>query len=267
MQSVAWRESLPSERHDEDLYLVEFPKSGVTWLTFLIANVNVLLNGDRRVVTFFNINDFVPDVQVTRYASLPHSPLPGYRCFKSHAPRLQQYRKVFYLVRDPRHIMVSYWVFLNSIGWWRGTLEQLISHPEFGIAAWVDHVTGWLDGSDATVSFALIRYEDLMADTHGELKRLYGLLGMPVTDALLQDAVERSSIERMRELEAEFNARHPALKNFAFVRRDPPGGARGPLPDHLRDVIERRAGPLMERLGYRLTGNAAEQSPGTLIRD
>ena len=87
--------------------------------------------------------------------------------------------------------------------------------------------------------------------------RLYRLLGMPVTDEIIATAVQRSSIERMRELEAESAAGHPALKNFAFVRRQPLGTARAPVPDRILEMIERAGGPVMERLGYPL-GTAAD---------
>ena len=224
------RHFLPGERHDDDLFVVEFPKSGVTWLTFLLANVNAQIAGDRRAVTFFNLNDFVPDVQSVSHVSVPRAAVPGYRFFKSHAPYMAEYRKVFYLVRDPRHVMVSYWTFLTSLGWFRGNLEQLVADRTHGIRAWVDHVTGWLDGVHPSASFALVRYEDLLSNPHGELGRLYRLLGMPVTDEVIATAVERSSIERMRDLEAEAAAGNPALKNFEFVRRHAPGTARAPRP-------------------------------------
>lgn len=251
-QSRISRPFLPGERHDDDLFVVEFPKSGVTWLTFLLANVNAQLGGDRRAVTYFNLNDFVPDVQSVSHLSVPRAALPGYRFFKSHAPYIPEYRKVFYLVRDPRQVMVSYLAFLTGLGWFRGTLEQLVADKTLGIRAWVDHVAGWLDGIHPSASFALVRYEDLLSNPHGELERLYRLLGLPVTAEIIATAVQRSSIERMRELEAQAAASHPALRNFEFVRRHAPGTPRAPVPDHVREMIEREAGVLMERIGYPL---------------
>lgn len=262
LRSFAASEFLPARRNDDDLFLVEFPKSGVTWLTFLMANTNALLADDAREVTFFNINDFIPDVQSVRHVEAPRASLPGFRCFKSHSPYLRDYRKVFYLVRDPRHVMASYWAFLTGLGWWRGSLEELIVDRQHGIRPWTAHVAGWLDGIDAASSFALIRYEDLVSDTAGELRRLYRLLGLPITDGLIATAIQRSSIQRMRELEAEFAAGHPALKNFEFVRRKPVGGAREPLSARAASLIESAAGPLMDRLGYRSDG-AVESAPAS----
>lgn len=260
-RTFAAREFLPAELCDDDLFLVEFPKSGITWLTFLMANVNALLNGDRRSVTFFNINDFVPDVQSVRHVSLRPSGLPGYRCFKSHSPHIHQYRKVFYLVRDPRHVMVSYWAFLQGLGWWHGSLDQLVAHKRFGVRAWADHVAGWLDDIDPAASFTLIRYEDLLSNPADELQRLYRLLGLPVTAEILAAAVERSNIESMRRLEAQFNAGHPAVRKLQFVRPARAGGPREPLPGSTRELIERIAGPIMRRLGYEADGTSERPVP------
>lgn len=245
------REYLPAPRRDDDLFLVEFPKSGITWLTFLVANANALLSGDSREATFFNINDFVPDVQVARHAGASTLlRVPGYRCFKSHSHFNRRYRKVFYLVRDPRHVMVSYFAFLNALGWWKGTLPQLIEHPQYGIGAWVTHVSGWLDRVDAATSFTLIRYEDLVSDTVGEMRRLYALLGFQLDDQTLKTVVDRSSIEHMRESEVMCYAAQPNRGGGEFVRRGQVGGPRLSLPDESRHRIEAKAAWVLKRLGY-----------------
>ena len=242
---------VPANPRHDDLYLVEFPKSGVTWLCFLIANTNLLLSGDdKRQVTFFNVHAFIPEINVSSHLADPATALPGFRIIKSHAPLNLDYPRVFYLVRDPRDVMVSYHAFLNKTGWFRSSLNELIEHPDFGIAAWVGHVSGWLDNVPASRSFAVLRYEDLLADPAKELKALYRLLGFELADTLAGDAVERSTIDRMRLLEAEANARHPANSGMEFVRKGKTGGGRERLPDSAKQQIELVAGSLLKRLGY-----------------
>ena len=250
LQTLSSRSVLPVERRDDDLFLVEFPKSGVTWLTFLVANVNVVLNETPRSVTFFNINDFVPDVHSFRYLSDTAPRYPGHRIIKSHAEYVAQYRKVFYLIRDPRHVMVSYWVFQRELGFWNSGLEEFVKHPKHGIKAWNDHVNGWLNRIDSASSFSIIRYEDLVANAAGELQRMYRLLGINLTNEVAIEAVERSRIERMRKLEAEFVQGHPALQKLRFVRPTAVGGEREPMSTEVRKYIEREAKPLLVRLGY-----------------
>jgi hypothetical protein len=242
---------LPSNPLNDDLFIVEFPKSGATWLCYLMANVNLLLSGDERQrVTFFNLHTFIPDIRSGRILNTPSIPVPHFRIIKSHAPFNLGYVRVFYLVRDPRDVMVSYHIFLNQTGWFGGTLEAVIDHKDFGIGAWCDHVAGWIGKIEPSQSFVLLRYEDLLADASKEVKALYGLLGYDLADELVAKAVERSTIERMRADEAEVNARHPRRSQMEFVRKGQVGGGRAKLADELRQRIERTAAPLMRRLGY-----------------
>jgi hypothetical protein len=251
LQRVDKPRELPDNPLHDDLYLVEFPKSGVTWLCFLMANVNLLLSRDeQRNVTFFNLHAFIPEVNVSPVLNAPILPFPGFRILKSHAPLNLDYARMFYLVRDPRDVMASYHAFLNQTGWFSGSLAQVVAHEQFGIASWIKHVSGWLDNVPASRSFALLRYEDLLTNTSGELKALYRLIGFELSDELVARAIERSSMEQMRATEREANARHPANRNMEFVRSGSPGGPRETLLDEVKRRIEQEAAPLMKRLGY-----------------
>gem|GEM_PF-5099002 len=57
---------IPHIRRDDDIYLVSFPKSGNTWLSFIIANMMVekLELGFR--VNHFNLHGFTPDIHQAR---------------------------------------------------------------------------------------------------------------------------------------------------------------------------------------------------------
>lgn len=249
-RAVKWRE-LPVNPRADDLYLVEFPKSGVTWLSFLIGNANLLLADERdRAVTFYNLNDFVADIEVNRHLNpLPQPPL-GFRVIKSHASFNRFYTKVIYLVRDPRDVMASYWHFLTQLGFYKASLASMLDDPRFGIPGWCRHVTSWLEQAEPSQSVMLLKYEDLLRDTEGELKRVYRMLGRDLSDETARLAVERSSIDRMRESESLFNASHPALDGFDFVRKGAAGGPRQPLSPSERERIVHAARPLMTRLGY-----------------
>jgi hypothetical protein len=242
---------------DTDLFLVAFPKSGLTWTSRLFANANLLLSGDDREVTFFNLSDFVPDIHHVRRVGPAPLRAPGFRCFKSHASWLRRYRKVIYLVRDPRHVMASYHMHLASRGVWQGTLEAMVRHEVYGIRAWVAHVGGWLDNVDTTAAFTLLRYEDLSAHTAEELTRLYALLGWRLAPALAAEAVERASPARMRADEARCNEGHPRLRGTEFVRHTAMKGPRQPLTLPVLRHILAEAEPLMRRLGYLPGGDAA----------
>jgi hypothetical protein len=244
---------LPVNQRHDDLYLVEFPKSGITWLCFLAANVNLLLSGDReRLVTFFNVHGFIPEINVSPCLADPQTRLPGFRMIKSHARFNVDYARVIYLVRDPRHVMPSFHAFLTQLGWYAGSLEQMIEDERFGIGSWCAHVKGWLDKVPPSRSFALFKYEDMLADPGAELKAIYRLLGFDLPDDLVKEAVARASIARMREEEALYNARHPANRGIEFVRKGETGGPRAAPSASVLRRIESEAGELMVRLGYKI---------------
>lgn len=242
---------LPFQPRNDDLFLVEFPKSGITWLTFLIANTNLLLAGDtRRRVTFFNILDLVPDVHVSRNIAPPAGDGLGFRCIKSHSAYNPSYRKVVYLVRDPRNVMASYYVFLTKLGWYQGSFEQMVKSSRFGIQAWRRHVRSWLDSIPPTHSFMIVRYEDLVAGAGAEIQRVYRQLGWDLDGVLVAEAVKKSGLETMRNEEELFNRDHPALADFSLTRDGKADGARREMNDSLKAYIEAVASAEMMRFGY-----------------
>jgi hypothetical protein len=244
------RAVLPATPRHDDLYLVEFPKSGVTWLSYLMANTGLVLSGSARRATFFNLNELVADIHFDRNLAPPRADGFGFRCIKSHANYVPQYKRVLYLVRDPRAVMASYFTFQTSLGQWRGSIEDFVRDRQFGISAWMRHVDGWLDNIDTGLSFALVRYEDLLADTGDALHNICMLLGLQLSEADIEKIITQSSIERMREDEALFNMGHLDLKKFNFVRKENPGGSRIVLPESVRSYIDTQAAETMRRLSY-----------------
>lgn len=239
----------PAAPRIDDTFLVEFPKSGITWLTFLLAKVNLQMSGHTRNPTYFSINDIVPDIHQSRHLPNP-LPFPGHRMIKSHAPHNPLYNKVLYLVRDPRDVMASYHAMLSTLGLFPGNLEAMVDDPKLGVEAWCGHVEGWLTCTRPGVSFNVLRYEDLREDTAGVIRHIYRLLGYSIPDDILRTAVETASLQSMREDEAICSARNLTLpEGFTFVRK---GGSshHDVLTPELGRHITDRAGPLMRRLGY-----------------
>ena len=69
----------PTNKRYDDLFVVAYPKSGVTWFSCLLANLSLRLSEDRRRATFFNLQIFVPDIHVSNHLGSPILPHPGFR--------------------------------------------------------------------------------------------------------------------------------------------------------------------------------------------
>ena len=118
--------------HD-DHYVVSFPKSGATWMNFLMANVHLIMSGDRRRATFFNIHTLIPDIHITRDIRQPLL-FPGFRVAKSHSKINPYYKNVIYLIRDPIDTMISYWNYLMSFEGYKGDRSSVIYSKVFGVS-------------------------------------------------------------------------------------------------------------------------------------
>src|SRR5437016_13287787 len=86
---------------DDDVFIVSYPRSGNTWTRFLIGNL--LYQDDP--VTFSNIERRIPEIyfnpdHVLRRLSRP-------RILKSHECFQPRYKRIIYIVRDPRDVCVS----------------------------------------------------------------------------------------------------------------------------------------------------------------
>lgn len=243
--------ALPEHPLHDDLYIVSFPKSGTTWLNFLMANIHLKMSGSNQAVTFYNINDFIPDILQFRSLKETILPFPGHRVIKSHAEFNPLYKKVLYLVRDPRDVMISYFWFLKNLGEFQEGLSHLVRSPVYGIEAWCRHVKGWVEQTPASTSIEFLRYEDLKKDAGGVLTRIYTLLGHQIPPDILEQALQLSSFENMKKLEQYYNYggdfRFPGLE---FVRKGQSGAFTAELAARDLDFINQQAAPWLAMFGY-----------------
>ena len=241
----------------DDTFLVSYPKSGNTWTRFLVAN---LLRAEEPV-TFANIESIVPDNVKNTRRELARIPRP--RIVKSHEYFDCRYKKVIYIVRDPRDIVVSYYHYhlktrVIEDGF---SLEQSVGRFLRGevdaYASWNENVLSWLATRGDSPNFLLLRYEDMMADPVTELRKIAAFLGLERSEEQLARAIERSSADRMRELEKKeadvwINTKK-TRKDIPFVRTAKSGGWKESLPADLVLQIESAWGDTMQKLGYALS--------------
>src|SRR5438132_14035201 len=94
---------LPTIRiRPDDVFIVSYPRSGNTWIRFLLAN----LLAPHETITFRNIEDYVPDIHKSASALAGWQ---GHRYLKSHHPYYDSYPRFIYIYRDGRDALVSYY--------------------------------------------------------------------------------------------------------------------------------------------------------------
>ncbi len=240
----------------DDTFLVSYPKSGNTWVRFLLAN----LMYPNEAVGFANINRLLPAPGVLSKRFLRSLPRP--RVLKSHEPFDVRFRKVIYLVRDPRDVAVSEYHFDLKKRYIEPdvTLERFVKRFIAGetssYGSWWEHAASWIAARQDNPSFLLVRYEDLLEDSIGETRKIAEFLGIQADNERLQAAVDRSSADRMRTLEKQqadqWTGTKGTRKEIPFVRAAKSGGWKETLPRQSAEEIEVAWAPLLSFLGYEL---------------
>ena len=242
--------------YPDDTFVVSYPRSGNTWTRFLIAN----LVYPEKNVGFTNIEKLIPDTSSQSNRALKSTPRP--RIIKTHEYFDHRYRKVIYIVRDPRDVALSYYDFQRKYRQIDDAypLEQYVEDFVQGRlisidwGTWAENVSSWIYTRGKSKNFLLLRYEDMMQDTTRELTRIAQFFGTEAAPTRLQEVIARSSADRMRELEKLEADRWIATKNrrkdIPFVRVAKAGGWRTSLPVKSVEQIENAWGDLMITLGY-----------------
>jgi Sulfotransferase domain len=241
----------------DDLFLVSYPRSGNTWLRFLLANA---LRPDE-TVTFGAMARLVPDVYDEPDAALRKLPRP--RALKSHEPYDPRYPSVLYLVRNPVDVAVSYYHYLIKMrvledGFDRSRfVEAFVEGSVDGFGPWGDHVAGWLDAREGDERFVWLRYEDLLGDASAGVREMLRLLGVARDDEQVRAAVARSSADELRRLERETATQLPTFRGSRldkpFIRAARVGAGAEELSPELVARIAEAWAPVAARVGYSLT--------------
>ncbi|MDH3973166.1 MAG: sulfotransferase domain-containing protein [Deltaproteobacteria bacterium] len=239
----------------DDVFLVSYPKSGNTWMRFLIGNYI----SDHKV-DFTNSHLVVPDLHFNpEYCKEIHA---RPRFIKSHMPYTSKYPRVIYIVRDGRDVAVSYYYYRLK----RGDLSKeetsfseylkdfyLEGIPLFG--TWSQNVASWLDRmKDGNI--LLLKYEDVLKDTETELVKALEFAGLDIEKKRLERAIEESSFPRMQELEVRQHNECPTLgkelenKDILFVREGRSGGWKNYFSIEDEKAFYKYNNSVMDKLGY-----------------
>ena len=250
--------------YPDDTFIVSYPRSGNTWTRFLVAN----LVHPEQPVTFANIEKLIPDCEAMSSRYVKRVPRP--RIIKSHEYFDPRYKKVTYIVRDPRDVALSYYDFSRKYRHIEDSypLPRFVSDfvagrlSSFDWGTWGENVASWFYTRNGRPEFLLLRYEDMLSNTQSELAKVARFLNIEATPGRLAGAVERSSADRMRKLEASQGEQWVATKNkrsdIPFVRTASSGLWKDKLPASSIAEIESAWGPLMRELGYQLTTTQGE---------
>lgn len=262
------------------VHIVSFPKCGRTWLVLLVA---------KAVEFHFKVSTRNP-LKLRRYAGrVPRFPLilqhhdggPEFLRPEEISQDKSGYagRKVVFLVRDPRDVLVSsyYQKTKRNINY-SGSLDDYVYEPVGSLDSIIEFYNIWARNRHVPADFLLLTYEAMQEDPARELRRTLDFIGMPnIGDAAIQQAVEFCQFDNMRRLELSnqyktgaLSARNPADQSTYKTREGRIGGYRDELQQreiaYMDERIAAHLDPLFDR--YRISASDADsprasEDPGT----
>ena len=191
-----------------DGFMASFPKSGRTWLRFILANyLNRLhaLGLDLDLRSMFGLipNDVLdPERGVGAYAYRNRPDVP-FLVMTHGGPRrlLLGRRPVLLLLREPKDTLVSYYFHLARRN--RDVAQDLDAYlrsDEHGTPALCRYCNDWAEGIERRPGM-LLGYERLRAEPDNAVAAVLDFFGIPVHPGFLDEAIEASSFEAMRRIE------------------------------------------------------------------
>jgi hypothetical protein len=270
------------------LWLASYPKSGNTWMRVFLANlildepealplqrINEVCSSEPNEVWFKPLlNKPVSEVSEKRIAALRTKaqeravtlnknimPMKTHSlCGKDHGFQTISTKAAvgaIYIVRDPRDVVISaadhYGLTLDQ------AIEMMADHKARGrgtpgntvhelMGSWSDHVRSWTRWK--ATPLMVLRYEDMLADSYGQLAMVARKLGITRDEARIRRAVEFSSFKTLQAQEAEAGFIEKSEHSQRFFRAGRAGGWRDKLSATQAAAIERDHGEQMRRFGY-----------------
>jgi hypothetical protein len=265
----SWHVGLKSE----DVFQASFPRSGSTWLRFMLFEI---LCGEE--AGFRKIEDRLPEIQWQRGKTgiFPN----GGRFIKTHEQYRTDYKRAVFLVRDMRDVLLSCYarglqdgiVDLVSKGDFDSFLMSFLKGKALQMGSWHEHTRTWLESPIAkNGNLMLVKYEELRKNPEPMLAQILEFVGVKPNMQVIRKAIEDNSLQQMRakedraKKEGEFSILLGPHKNTGedgrFVRKGSVGGWRSKLTEPQLKVIDDYAGEMLLRLGYELGATQEPTAP------
>lgn len=179
-------------------FLVSFPKTGQTWLMYMLKGMfKQLKNKDYFIESTHDCSEIILE--------------NGTRIDPNHIFQFNdRYRfrraKVIFLIRDPRDVIVSHFhqvtkrsqnpfVFDN--------ISNFVQDEKLGFKRIIYFYNLWFKNRNIPQKILIIKYEDLLTNGVNELKKIANFLDIKMQKELLTKVYQESSSSKMRRLEKE----------------------------------------------------------------
>ncbi|URD96477.1 sulfotransferase domain containing protein [Musa troglodytarum] len=251
-----------------DVLVASIPKSGTTWMKALVFSTIRRGSGVdyRHALETCNPHECIPFLELQIYTNnrVPDlSKLPPPRLFSTHIPFhslpasvVDSGCRVVYVGRNPKDHFISLWHFNNrfrtkaNLEPW--PLEKAFDNFCKGISffgPFWDHVLGyWKAHLERPKKILFLKYEELLQDAVGQLKRLAEFLGCPFSEdeekeGVIDGIVRLCAMESLSNLKVNRSGTtdfgHRTADNSIFFRRGVVGDWLNHLTPEMADRLQK----------------------------
>ena len=262
------------------VWIASYPKSGNTWLRFLVGN---LVYGP--VESSRHVDALVPDlhqgVTAEQFSEGQTTCLKTHLMYREDLPFRECTIGVIYIYRHPLQVIASnlQYHLLNSSDLYfkssdteqkqfrKDYIDRFIEHagdPRWisqGMGSWAENVVSWIEGKQPYPCLHT-SYEILKKDPLRFVHALSSFLHLERSEKAILDAIDHSSFDTMRKMEdressagtrsgfsaaGQESAREHGMR---FMHQGKIDSYRSVLTHDQIARAKERFGPLMEQLGY-----------------
>ncbi|WP_297423365.1 sulfotransferase domain-containing protein [Clostridium sp.] len=240
---------------EDDIFLASYPKSGNTWMRFLLSNI--IIDDE---INFVNVEEIIIDLSKLTSSNIKRS--QKYNIIKTHSPYYIKFssNKIIYIVRDVRDVVIStYYHYKKGSGIeieFEDFFEMFLdgsAWPTYG--TWGENVGSWIGAkSGDKENFLLIRYEDLLDDTFSSLKNICNFLNLNVSDNKIAKSVRKCDFKELQNNEIKYENIAPQTKDcrkdIKFFRNGTSGQWKDVLTEDQLNQLYKKFGTQMKLFGY-----------------
>ncbi|MTJ11409.1 sulfotransferase domain-containing protein [Anabaena sp. UHCC 0187] len=240
---------------ENDVYLVSYPRSGNTWMRVIMAELVYGKSGE----SIEDIQYYVPDIHRKTYAkdviNSEFNLIKSHHLYRRDHKEVKTYKKIIYIIRDPRDVVVSYYKYLKNLrGYPLGFDEFILNWISGRIwpCSWQEHINSWigLGNQNSGIELEILRYEDLLVNPEPELLKLGKILGIQITSEDVQRAIQAAAVDKMRAKESKGMPEHERSDKFQFIGEATTKQWSKKLTSDQLNLITEYLGATMKRHGY-----------------
>ena len=229
-------EFLPTQT---DVFIIEYPKSGITWFSHILASAIAHNNNINMEINQVSQRFYVQDLHVykSRMSKFYDTPINSF--YKSHVYDKKYMKNIIYLVRHPADVMTSYYNYLKLHRQYNGSIDDFLKKENY-LNAWKSHVGSVLKSNIIGSPRFIIKYEDLKQRTYEKFNELNILFGWNFAEETINYAIENSSLIKMKKFDKLYREKLIAKNKIEFVNSEKPKLSKDQLSYILTATTEER---------------------------